>query len=68
MHYIDVYKTHNKSLDRNYTRILRTVLKKTLDAKPYETMFVRPPTSNLINHPSKTNKMQGTVGEAKTKS
>ena len=46
----------HKKLDRNYSSMLRAVLKKVLEAALYETAALRPLTSYLTNNLSKTNK------------
>ena len=47
-------KRLDNKLDGNYTRILRAVLKKVLEAALYKRVAVWPLTSNLTNHSSKT--------------
>ena len=56
-------KRSEKKLDENYPWMLRVVLKKILEAAPDKTAAVRPLTSHLTSHPSKTSKSLLTMPE-----
>ena len=54
-----VGKHKEKDLDENYTSVLRAVLNKFCELKPYETAAWRPPSSYLPNQhrrPAKSNR------------